>query len=143
MLDGEVAAILGISRDITHYKVIERSLAASEEKYRLLIEMCPDAIFHISPTGEILLANKQAAEITGFGDPSELIGKSTFDMVPGSDLQRVRELADPTLAAGQSALKSPFSFEAELKRKDGSTFEASISASAIEDGRDPRSIIGW
>ncbi len=142
MLDGGVVAILGISRDITHYKMIERRLAESEEKYRLLIEMCPDAIFHVSPTGEILLANNRAAAITGFGDPSKIIGASVFDLVSGNDAQRIRELADRAFAAGQSAFKSPISFEVELKRQGGSTFEASISASAIEDGSGSRSIIG-
>jgi len=136
MRDGKLIGILGISRDITHHKVVENRLAESEDIYRRLVETCPDAIVQIDSSGKILLANRRAAEITGYDDPSELIGRNSFEMIPGSEMPMVSTMADGIFDSGRGC------FEVTMRRKDGSTFDANVSVSAIEKDGALHSIIG-
>ncbi|HRR54163.1 MAG TPA: PAS domain S-box protein [Candidatus Methanomethylicus sp.] len=136
MRDGALIGILGISRDITHHKVIEARLAESEEMYRRLIETCPDAIIQIDPSGKILLANRRMAEITGYKDQSELIGRNSFELIPSSEMPRISAMADKIFDSER------VSFEVAMLRKDGSTFDANVAASAIRKGGALHSVIG-
>jgi PAS domain S-box-containing protein len=76
--DGNVTGILGIARDITKRKLIEKGLHESEERYRSLVDLSP---FGIAITSErkIVYINQQGAKIQGAGSPSEIIGKSLFE----------------------------------------------------------------
>jgi len=136
MRDGKLIGILGISRDITHHKVVENRLAESEDMYRRLIETCPDAIVQINSSGKIILANRRVAEITGYDDSSELIGRNSFEMIPGSEMPMISTMADKIFGSGRGC------FEVTMQRKDGSTFDANVSVSTIEKDGALHSIIG-
>jgi PAS domain S-box-containing protein len=72
--------------DITDRKRIEKALQESEEKYRTLIEMSPDAIV-IHDAGKILYANPATAQLFKVSDPHDLIGKDPFTVIhPGSQV---------------------------------------------------------
>lgn len=77
ILNGE-RVLLSIARDITERKRAEEELKMSEEKYRNLVELSPDAIYvHID--GIIQYANPATARIFGVLDAASLIGKDASD----------------------------------------------------------------
>lgn len=61
-------AIIGaskVARDITAQRQAEQALAASEAKYRRLVETLPAAVFQCDPDGRITTFNNAAVEIWG------------------------------------------------------------------------------
>ncbi|MTK64767.1 MAG: PAS domain S-box protein [Methanobacterium sp.] len=76
---GEVNEILGVSRDITERKKIERNLRESEEKNRLLIESAGIGIGYYDTAGTILMMNKIGASQLN-GKPEDFIGRSIKDV---------------------------------------------------------------
>ena len=54
-------AVQTVLRDISGRKLVEEALAESEERYRTLVEMSPQAILIFSADGEIESANTPAA----------------------------------------------------------------------------------
>lgn len=66
-------AFLTVIRDITLRKQMEEALHKSEERYRKIVELSPDAIF-VTHNDIIILANKAAARLAGMSDTKEMIG---------------------------------------------------------------------
>jgi PAS domain S-box-containing protein len=58
----------------------EKSLKESEERYRRLVELSPDAII-VHCGGEVLFVNIAGAELFGVASPEELIGKPVMDFI--------------------------------------------------------------
>jgi PAS domain S-box-containing protein len=92
---GRVIGLVGISRDVTDRKRAESELRASEERYRALVELAPDAIVTIRD-GRIVFANAAAARVMGAPAAPALIGLSINDHVHPADR--------PVSAARQSAV---------------------------------------
>ena len=58
----------------------EKSLKESEERYRRLVELSPDAII-VHRGGEVLFVNSAGAEFFGVASPEELIGKPVMNFI--------------------------------------------------------------
>ncbi|MCK5220306.1 MAG: PAS domain S-box protein, partial [Candidatus Aminicenantes bacterium] len=69
-IDGKVSAICGIYRDITDKKKAERELKKSEERFKLMFESMPDAIFLTKlggdTAGQIIDCNSATEFQTGY-----------------------------------------------------------------------------
>jgi PAS domain S-box-containing protein len=57
----------------------QRSLIASEERYRRLVEVCPDAIF-VNRDNRIVFVNEAGLRLFGATRAEEILGKSPFDV---------------------------------------------------------------
>ncbi|MCI3923705.1 PAS domain S-box protein [Paenibacillus sp. TRM 82003] len=66
--------------DVTSRKKAERALRDSEERYRRLVEMSPQAIFVFRDTRFVFL-NMAATRLFGAESPEQLIGTDVFNMI--------------------------------------------------------------
>ena len=90
-LPGGGARRLGLLlHDLGGVRVAERALQESEERYRLLVEHSPDAIY-VHERGRILYANPAAARLLGLQSPADLVGRYVLDHVHPDDRAIVAE----------------------------------------------------
>ena len=100
-----------------------RELAESEERYRSLIELSPDAIV-VHRAGIILFANHASAGIFGAARPSDLVGREVFELLHPD--------YHPTAATRMAAVPSENGLvEYRLLRLDATPFDAEILAADI------------
>jgi len=78
-LKGEMC-ILNVVQDITSRKEIEQALRESEERYKSLFDLSPDAIL-VHKQNEIIMANKAAYILLKANSASEINGHDVFEFV--------------------------------------------------------------
>jgi PAS domain S-box-containing protein len=108
---GEPIGVRGVVRDITDQKNAEEALKESEERYRRLVELCPDAIV-VHHDGKFTYLNPAAVKLWGASAPEDLFGKSLLDVVHPDYHDHVRERDDyihrfqkPSTLAEQKCLR--------------------------------------
>jgi PAS domain S-box-containing protein len=126
---GNPLCLADVITDITERKQAEESLKLSEQKYRNIFENVIEGIFQTTPEGRFLAVNPMLAHIFGYSSPEELIGTITdisrqIYVNPDERNEFLRILQEKGIITG---------FEVNLKRKDASTFWASINARAVKD----------
>ena len=110
-------------------------LKKSEEKFRTLLEESMDAISVLIGT-KIVYANRKMAELVGFDDPSEYIGRDCLDYVAAEDKEMVRTRA----LRRQMGEKQIQRYEFEMLRMDGTTIDVETYVSLIEYDGKPASL---
>jgi PAS domain S-box-containing protein len=128
--DGRVIGLIGISRDITRRKAMERALLASEERCRRVVETSPDAIYQSTPDGRFLAANAAALRMFGCASIQELAetGVLAVYVDPGQ-----RDLFVEAIERDGEVR----AMELHLRSLDGSTFHVLAGAKRVvdKDGR--------
>ena len=79
LFEGSVC-LVGMGIDISERKSTEAALKESEEKYRQIVELSPDAVT-IHEDGRWVFANSAAARILGVETSSQLVGRSLLDFM--------------------------------------------------------------
>jgi diguanylate cyclase (GGDEF)-like protein/PAS domain S-box-containing protein len=106
--------LLGVSRDITERKQSERLIRESEERYRTLVQLSPDAII-IHDQGKIVFCNEAAGRLAQLDHPDELLGTNLYDYIP-SNMHRHFELRLLRIYSGSHVLPP---FETKMIRRGG------------------------
>lgn len=79
--------LIAIVRNVSNRKLVEESLARSEQKFRALIENSTDAIALYSAEGKIVFQSPAAQRILGF-TLDEMIGKNVFEFIAEEDREK-------------------------------------------------------
>lgn len=125
--DPDKRIVFGIIQDITERKQNEETLKRSEEKYRSLIEMAPDAFFQGNAKGDFITINDKATELTGFSR-EELLRMNISELFLSEKLE-TKPLRYDLLKSGRT-IKT----EREIKRKNGETIQVEMNSKAMPDG---------
>lgn len=123
------AALIPVFRRVTaELEARNRRLAESESRYRTLMEQASDAIFVADDHGRLTDVNEQACELLGY-TRDELLHKHAMDLLSIGDVAQL-PIDVHDLQGGKTML-----VERPVRRKDGSSFVADISAKILDDGR--------
>ena len=87
--DGTIVGCFSIAFDISDRIVAEDALRRSEELYRSLVEICPDAVY-VHRNLELVFVNEAGAKMFGAKTPDELIGEQLTRFVDPEDHELVR-----------------------------------------------------
>ena len=124
---GEFLCTLCTLRDVTERKRTEEELRKSEEKYRDLIEISPDAIYVVDAQGICVLGNRAGAELAGIPQ-DDLVGTSVTETYLPEEFYLFRERIEKLTAEGT------LRFERKFVRKNGEIVPVEVSLSAIRGG---------
>ena len=135
--DGQLLGFAKVTRDLTQRRAHEEALRRSEERFRLLVEGVAEyAIFMLDPNGKIATWNSGAARIKGY-TAEEIIGQHFSVFYP----QDAKDSGWPDHELQVAAEKGSFADTGWRLRKDGTTFWANVTITAIRD--DSGQLIGY
>lgn len=102
------------------------ALQESEERYRSLVELSPEAIV-VHSEGLIVFANSASAKLVGAEKPEDIIGKPVLSFVHPDSRELVTRRVKAMLARGENA---PLEQE-KFIRLDGQTIDVEVAARPI------------
>ncbi|MBI4001445.1 MAG: PAS domain S-box protein, partial [Nitrospira defluvii] len=125
---GTITAVLGVTRDATERRTAEKLLRQSEERYRRLLAVLPDAIL-VNRENRIIFANEQGLRLFGAVKGDDILGKSLYDLVhPDYHVlvgERIRHLLGPGSTVPE--------VEEKIVRLDGAIVDVAVSAARFRD----------
>ena len=124
---GELIGILGISRDITERKQVERALRESEVKFRNIFENIQDVFYQTDLNGIITELSPSIEKYSGFS-PQDLIGKPVEIIY--CDPEERRKLVKTILEQGEVT-----DYELMLRGKYGQVIVTSTNSHVYFDSK--------
>ena len=107
-------------------KQAEEALQSSEERYRSLVELSPDALF-VQTEERIVFINTAGAKLLGAGKADQLVGKPVAEIIHPKYLRSVQRRMRRMQEEGKPV---PF-LEQKLMRLDGVPVEVEVAASPL------------
>ena len=122
---GQVSGVVGIFRDITHRRRVEKKLKVQTEFAEQLIETAPEAIVVLSNDDEVIRINREFTRVFGY-TPEEAVGRRIIDLVVPDHLKEEGLIVTQRTAQGER-------IEIETRRchKDGTLIEVSVLGTPI------------
>ena len=124
---GKIKLFVGVGDDITKRKKIEQTLKESEETFRTLLELAPDAFFQGDSKGNFILVNDNAVNLTGFSR-EELLSMNMEELFP-EDVNKYKPLRYDLLSSGIT-----ISTERVVSKRSGELIHVGMSSKAMPDG---------
>ncbi|MGC8959174.1 MAG: PAS domain S-box protein [Chloroflexia bacterium] len=113
-----------------------RALRESEERYRRLIELLPDAVA-VHQDGLVRMVNLTGARMLGYESPEEVIGRPALEFVHPDDRDVVRERIRAQLERGERAPP----LEERFLHRDGHVIPVEVTAAPFRLGGRPASLV--
>jgi PAS domain S-box-containing protein len=117
-----------IARDVTEQKRAQKALRESEEKYRGLVEICPDSILVSDLSGRTMFVSPQTWKLLRVSEEVDLVGQSTFDYLIEADRPKLAARMESLLKVGKQQYT-----EYTVLRPDGTTVPIELSSAVIRD----------
>jgi PAS domain S-box-containing protein len=128
--EGRIAGTVLVFRDQTEERRAERALRESEQRYRNLLEVAPDAIY-VHSDDRIVFANPAAVRLFGVRDAAALLGRSPLELFHPDD----RSLIRARIAGVVTGRSAPL-VEERVVRPDGEVrYVEVVGAPLSHDGR--------
>lgn len=115
--------VRGMAHDVTERTRAERALRDSEERFRKLVEVLPDAMC-VHSNDKIVFANPACMRLLGAQEPEQLIGKDIAEIIDPNDLATMRLQMQRCYETGTS---SPAT-EAVILALDGTAVQVEAAA---------------
>jgi PAS domain S-box-containing protein len=84
---GQASKLIGIMQDVTKFKMAQKALIASEQKWRTVVKSAPDIIAILTPQAHIKFVNHVLPEL----DIKDVVGASLLEFTPEEDHEEVRQ----------------------------------------------------
>jgi PAS domain S-box-containing protein len=104
----------------------EEALLSSEERYRSLVEISPDALF-VQIDDHVAFINSAGVKLFGAASVSDLLGKAVRDLIDARHWRRFQQRLQRVHAEGKPA---PF-VEQRIQRLDGTPVTVEIAATPL------------
>ena len=118
--------LVGMGLDITQRKKAEAALLVSEQRFRELADLLPQAVYEIDLSGRLIYINRSGLELIGKQTDEIKSGTTVFDLCSPGDRERIaQDMA--AVAAGQKILGAEYTFV----RSDSSTYDICTYSNAI------------
>jgi len=116
-----------LTAEVTDRRENEERLRESDERYRALVNLLPDAVY-VHKGGYIVLSNEAALNLFGADTPEDLMGKEALDLTDPEFHEIVVKRRGLIVGEGT---RTVFMRQKRL-RLDGSWFWAEVAAAAID-----------
>jgi PAS domain S-box-containing protein len=113
-------------QDISELIRVQKTLRGTEERYRALVELSPDAVV-VYQDERIVYANPAALRLFGADAPDGLLGRNIFDFIHPEERQDVRSRAKRAEHGIRMSAK-----EARIVRLDGSVLTVEANGGLVE-----------
>jgi PAS domain S-box-containing protein len=104
-----------------------RGRRLGEERYRRLVELCPDAIL-IARGGRVVFANGACLKLLGARE-DQLVGQSPYDLLHPDSRGAVRARLDQVVATGRQSSR----LEAKVMARQGDPVDVEVAASPFAE----------
>jgi diguanylate cyclase (GGDEF)-like protein/PAS domain S-box-containing protein len=117
----------GVILDISDRKEAEEALRGSEARFRSVVESVGEGLLITDDRDVVMYANARMTELTGYSE-EEMVGHPAYELLlPPEEWPTLLERNQRRIEG------SPERYEVRLKRRDGETFWAEISATPYRD----------
>lgn len=121
--------VLVVIRDVTEKVAAQNALLESEERYRQIVDLNPDAVL-VHVNRKIVFASQAAANMFGASELSDLVGREITDLIPAREQAHAAEQREHIRTQGVVPLES-----VPRTRLDGTEFMVDVIGSPyIWDG---------
>ncbi len=127
--DGSVRGFMALVTDVTERQRAIRDVRDSEAHLRAIMDGAVDGIITMDAQGRIASLNPTAADMFGY-DRDELLGSDVSTMMPAPDGRSGGRYVEGYLRAGEATAVGTRR-EVQGRRKDGTTFPASMSIGKV------------
>jgi PAS domain S-box-containing protein len=120
---GQATGILGYTREIAERKEAEKTLRASEAKYRFLTEMMNDIVWTMNMNLEMVYVSPSVEKALGFS-PEEHLARSIREQVTPESMSLIEEIVAREILIEQEGKADPertLVVQLEYNHKDGGT----------------------
>jgi PAS domain S-box-containing protein len=135
-IDGDLTLVV-FFRDISDRYAATEALRRSEERFRKLIELAPDAIW-INDGRRLLYASPGAVRMLKYDNCAEVLALNPLDIIHPDDHEALMERAQHMMATGQPLAPREY----RIRRRDGSVAMTEVQSIPIDwEGR--KAILGF
>lgn len=129
--DPEIGGFVVLSRDISRFRESETRRSRDQtdlERLSAAVNMTADSVVISDLNGVIQFANQATARMWGAQDPSELIGRNSFDLIAPDELNLAMEGMEEALLTGSTANRTY-----HVITKEGGKLPVEMTAALVRD----------